>query len=204
MSKVAAIILAAGRASRFGAQAGDSKIAARLDGKPLVRHVAEAALASSARPVIVVTGHAEEAARTALASLDVAFAHNAQAASGMASSLRCGLAATPPSCEAALVLLADMPRVQAATLDALIAAYEAATPRPAAVAPVYEGRRGNPVLLDRSLFAAVAAPGRGVGGAGRGKAAPVARAPNPLPRARGVHDVDTREALAAEQAQGAP
>lgn len=204
MSKVAAIILAAGRASRFGAQAGDSKVTARLDGKPLVRHVAEAALASSARPVIVVTGHAAEAAQTALTGLDVAFAHNTQAASGMASSLRCGLAAAPPSCEAALVLLADMPRVQAATLDALIAAYEAAAPRPAAVAPVYEGRRGNPVLLDRSLFAAVAALEGDVGARGMLKAAGAGLHEIAVADAGVLFDVDTREALAAEQAQGAP
>ncbi len=51
---VAAMILAAGQGVRFGQ---DSKLLAALDGKPLVRHVAEAALASMARPVIAVLGH---------------------------------------------------------------------------------------------------------------------------------------------------
>lgn len=202
MSKVAAIILAAGRASRFGAAAGDSKAAAPLDGRPLVRHVAEAALASRARPIIVVTGHAAEAVQAALAGLDVMFAHNAQAASGMASSLQCGLAAAP-SCDAALILLADMPRVRATTLDALIAAYEGATPHPLAVAPVYEGRRGNPVLLGRPLFGAVAALEGDVGARGLLHAAGSGLVEIAVNDPGVLLDIDTRAALAAERAHSA-
>lgn len=203
MNKVAAIILAAGRASRFGAGEGDSKVLAPLDGRPLVRHVAEAALASRARPVIVVTGHAAEAVQAALAGLDVTFVHNARAASGMASSLQCGLAAAPSSCDAALILLADMPRVRAATFDALIAAHEGATPHPLAVAPVYEGRRGNPVLLGRPLFGAVAALEGDVGARGLLKAAGAEIAEIAVSDPGVLLDIDTREALAAERAQGA-
>ena len=51
---VAAIVLAAGRSTRMG---GPNKLAAEIGGTPLVRTVAEQALASRARPVIVVTGH---------------------------------------------------------------------------------------------------------------------------------------------------
>ena len=51
MKTVASIILAAGRARRFGAGPGDSKVLAQLEGKALVRHVAEAALNSRAKPV---------------------------------------------------------------------------------------------------------------------------------------------------------
>ena len=56
----AAIVLAAGRGTRFAA---GPKLLARLDGKPLVRHVAEAAAASAARPVLVVTGHRADGGR---------------------------------------------------------------------------------------------------------------------------------------------
>ena len=56
MSRIAAIILAAGQASRFRAAAGEAgpatKLVAQMEGKPLVRHVAEAALASRAAPII--------------------------------------------------------------------------------------------------------------------------------------------------------
>ena len=76
-------------------------------------------------------------------------------ATGMASSLRVGLALTVDD-DGALVLLADMPDVTGAILDRLIAAFEAA-PDCAAVAPAHRGRRGNPVLLARRLYASVAA-----------------------------------------------
>jgi molybdenum cofactor cytidylyltransferase len=155
--RFAAVVLAAGRSSRFRAEGGEevSKLVARFDGKPLVRHAAEAALASRARPVVVVTGHAREAVELALAGLPVALADNADFASGLASSLRAGVAALPAHVAGALVLLGDMPRIEAALLDRLIGAF-AARPLALAAAPVHAGRRGNPVLLSRALFPALA------------------------------------------------
>ncbi len=154
MSAVAAIILAAGTSSRFLASGAEepTKLVARVDDVPLVRRVALAALASRGRPVIVVTGHAEGAVRAALAGLDLAVAHNPGFASGLAGSLRTGLDALPQTAIAALILLGDMPYVDAGVLDALIETF-AGTPGVDAVAPVRDGRRGNPVLLGRSLFA---------------------------------------------------
>ncbi|HYA72186.1 MAG TPA: nucleotidyltransferase family protein [Roseiarcus sp.] len=157
MAEIGAIVLAAGRSSRFRAEGGEdvSKLVAVLDGKPLVRHAAEAALASRARPVVVVTGHAREAVEAALAGLPLLFAHNADFASGLASSLKAGVAALPSGVAGALVLLGDMPRIKAPLLDRLIGAF-AARPFALAAAPVYAGRRGNPVLLARALFPALA------------------------------------------------
>lgn len=198
MSDVAAIILAAGAASRFRAAAGDggppTKLVALLGGKPLVRHVAEAALASRARPVIVVTGHAQVAVEAALADLPVSFVHNADFATGLASSLRAGLGAAPASAQAALVLLGDMPRISAPLLDALIAAH-GLHPEAKAVAPLFEGARGNPVLIARALFASVATLT-----GDRGARALLAAAANevvevPVADAAVIFDVDTPDAL---------
>lgn len=195
MGEIGAIILAAGRASRFGAGADDSKVLARLDGKPLVRHVAEAALASRARPVVVVIGHAGAGVRAALDGLDATIVDNPHAASGMAGSLKAGVAALPADCAGALILLADMPRVRARTLDALIAAYAAGDRRPDAVAPVFAGRRGNPVLLGRALFGAVAGLEGDVGGRALLAQADVREIEVDDP---GVSiDIDTRAALRA-------
>ncbi len=157
MSEIGAVVLAAGRSARFRAAGGQdvSKLVAMLDGKPLVRHAAEAALASRARPVVVVTGHAREAVEAALAGLPLLFAHNADFASGLASSLKAGMAALPGDVAGALVLLGDMPRIEAPLLDRLIGAF-AARPFALAAAPVHAGRRGNPVLLARALFPALA------------------------------------------------
>ena len=158
MARIAAIILAAGASSRFKAAGGGeaSKLLAALAGKPLVRHAAEAALASSARPVVVVTGHDAQAVEAALDGLALRFAHNARCREGLASSLKTGIAALPDDAAGALILLGDMPAVTPVLIDRLIAAF-ADRPDALAVAPSVEGRRGNPALLSRSLFPAVAA-----------------------------------------------
>ncbi len=157
MTGVAAIVLAAGASSRFRARDASvpTKLVAELDGVPLVRLVANAALASRTRPVIVVTGHAESDVRAALDELDLRFVHNPYFASGLSGSLRTGLSALPPEVSGALILLGDMPLVSADLLDRLIEAHDGA-PDMDAVAPVTGGQRGNPVLIVRPLFEAAA------------------------------------------------
>jgi molybdenum cofactor cytidylyltransferase len=198
MAEVAAILLAAGTSSRFKAAGGAdvSKLVALLAGKPLVRHAAEAARASRARPIVVVTGYERGAVEAALDGMELRFAHNPVYAQGLASSLRTGVAALPPSVAGALVLLGDMPAVTPDLLDRLIAAF-AARPSALAVAPVERGRRGNPVLVSRALFPAIATLG-GDEGARRllNAAAPGDIIEVDAPGACAVLDVDTPRSLA--------
>jgi molybdenum cofactor cytidylyltransferase len=197
MSEVAAIILAAGRATRFGAGPDTSKVLALLDGKPLVRWVAEAAVASQACGVIAVSGHVGAAVRHSLAGLAVEHVQNAAYADGMAGSLQAGIAALPPAISGAVVLLADMPRITTAIIDRLIAAYEADGARADAVVPLHGGRQGNPVLLGRSIFAAVQTLS-GDQGARRLFGDPQWTVlPCPIDDAAIEIDVDTPDALAA-------
>lgn len=153
MTRIGAIVLAAGRSSRYRAAGGSepTKLVAEYSGKPIVRAVVEAALASRARPVVVVVGHARKAVEAALSGLPVAIADNPDYASGIGSSLRVGLRAVPADLEGALVLLGDMPNVDAKLIDRLIVAFEA-QPRAHAAAPLQDGRRGNPALLARTIF----------------------------------------------------
>jgi len=156
MAEIAAIILAAGRSSRFDAGAQDTKLIAPLFGKPLVRYVAEAALASRARPILVVTGHAAGKVEAALAGLDLFLIANPHYQTGLSSSLKAGIAALPKTAAGAVILLADMPRISAELIDRLIGIFEASIEAPRAVTPVRAGSRGNPVLIGRTLFDAVA------------------------------------------------
>ena len=145
---VAALILAAGRSRRMG---GPNKLIATFNGTPLVRRVAEAALASRAHPVIVVTGHMRGEVEAALAGLDLRFVHNPDFAEGLSASLGTGVAAVPEGSAGALVTLADMPGITAAVLDALIAAFDPREGR-AIIVPTAAGKRGNPVLWGRAFF----------------------------------------------------
>jgi molybdenum cofactor cytidylyltransferase len=153
MTRVGAVVLAAGQSSRFRAGGGGdpTKLVAKLDGKPIVRRVVEAALAAKARPIVVVTGYARESVEAAIADCDVRLAFNLKFASGLASSLSLGLSAIPRDVVGALVLLGDMPQVGAPLIDALIDAFLARKDALAAV-PLHEGQRGNPVLLSQKLF----------------------------------------------------
>ena len=202
-ANVAAIILAAGAASRFRAGGGReaSKLVALFEGKALVRHVAEAALASHARPVVVVTGHARDEVAAALSGLALSHVHNAAYAQGVAGSLKAGIAALPRDASGAVILLGDMPGVTAAIIDALIAALQA-NKSALAVAPTRDGKRGNPVLLTRAVFPAVAGLSGDQGARKLVDAAGMAVIEAPVASEAIFQDVDTREdlrALAAEQ-----
>jgi len=146
--RIAAIVLAAGQSRRMGAV---NKLLAEIGGKPMVAQVVDAALASQARPVVVVVGHEAEQVRAALAGRDVLFAHNPDYAEGISTSLRQGLRALPGGVDGALICLGDMPRVAPQQLDRLIAAFNPVEGRAICV-PTVHGKRGNPVLFARRFF----------------------------------------------------
>ncbi|PIW26637.1 MAG: hypothetical protein COW30_14115 [Rhodospirillales bacterium CG15_BIG_FIL_POST_REV_8_21_14_020_66_15] len=147
-SGVTAVVLAAGRSTRM---APLNKLTADYQGAALVRHAAEAALASRAAEVVVVVGHEAEAVREALSGLDVRFVANPDYATGLASSVKAGIAAVAPGARGAVILLGDMPGVTAAVVDALIGAFEG-TGGQHICRPRHAGRPGNPVLWPCALF----------------------------------------------------
>jgi len=145
---IAAVVLAAGRSTRMG---GPNKLLAEIGGRSLVRIAVEQALASRAKPVIVVTGHERERVEAALKGLPVQFVHNPDFAVGLGGSVRTGIAAVPAAADGAIVCLGDMPQVDAALIDRLIAGF-APEQGALAVVPTIEGQRGNPVLWSRRFF----------------------------------------------------
>jgi molybdenum cofactor cytidylyltransferase len=189
---VHAVILAAGRSRRMG---GPNKLLARFGEEPLVRRVVLAALASKAASVTVVTGHQEERVRAALEGLAVSFTANPDYESGLASSLKAGIAALPPDAAGALVMLGDMPEVGGADVDRLIAGFVAAGGS-SVVRATHGGKRGNPVILPRPAFADV---GGLTGDTGARHLIETGGAPViDVEIGRGASlDVDTAEAMAA-------
>lgn len=150
-AKVHAVVLAAGRASRMG---GPNKLLAEFGGEPLVRRTVMRALGSSASSVVVVTGHQSDRVSAALRGLQVQLIENPDFASGLAASLKRGVAALPSDADGALIVLGDMPGVSSADLTVLIEAFRK-NDATSIVRATHGGKRGNPVILPRTLFSAV-------------------------------------------------
>ena len=195
--RIAAIVLAAGRSTRMG---GPNKLIAEIAGKPLVRITVEQALASRARPVIVVTGHERARIEAALAGLDVRLVHNPAYAEGLSTSLKAGLGAVPPENDGAIVGLGDMPQVSAALIDRLIGAFEPARGA-LAVVPTIDGKRGNPVVWSRRFFPDLMALDGDVGARHLIAVYAEAVAEVPVTDAAALIDVDTPETLRAVKAE---
>ena len=147
LARIAAIVLAAGLSSRMGS----NKLLVPLSGKPMVRHVVEAATGSAAEKVIVVTGNAADEVRRAISPLTPDFAENREYSNGLSTSLKCGLAHVPEGYDGAIIMLGDMPGVTSELLDKLIAAFDPSEGRAICVA-THHGRRGNPVLWAHRFF----------------------------------------------------
>jgi molybdenum cofactor cytidylyltransferase len=148
---VAAIVLAAGKARRFGAQ----KLLAPFGASTVVRTVVDTVRSAGMDYVVVVVGPGGEAVRAAVGSGEVTWAENPEPDRGLSSSVATGLAALPPNVGAVLMVLGDQPTVSAQVVGQVVAAWRGGAGP--VVAPRYRGLRGNPVLFDAALFEALGA-----------------------------------------------
>lgn len=146
--RVTAVVLAAGESKRMGEQTkqllpwGETTVLGQT-----LRNLKQTA----SHDIVVVSGHKAGAVEAAAAAEAVPAIYNPQYASGeMLSSLQTAVRLLPADRAAVLVMLADQPMVEPATIDRLLAAYWQGQGE--LIAPVYEGRRGNPVLIGRSHF----------------------------------------------------
>jgi CTP:molybdopterin cytidylyltransferase MocA len=130
---IGAVILAAGEASRFGSPKQQL----------MLPDVLCAVRASSVDEIVVVEGAYE-------LETDARLVRCAEWQRGMGASLRCGLEALPGAAEAAVVVLADGPELAPEAIDRVITAWRGGAGK--ALAASYEGRRGHPVLLERSVW----------------------------------------------------
>ncbi|XVV10988.1 nucleotidyltransferase family protein [Actinoplanes sp. CA-131856] len=153
----AGLVLAAGAGRRYGMP----KALVRYPGKLLVERAVDTLREAALSPIVVVLGAQAELVQATAPDLP-GVVINADWESGLASSLRAGLAALETTdADSAVVLLVDMPGVTAEAVRRVSAAAGA----DALVMGGYEGRRGHPVLLGRKHWAGVAATATGDSGA---------------------------------------
>jgi len=145
-SPIAAIVLAAGLSSRYGSA---NKLLLPFADGTVVRHVVNTVIASDVDQIIVVTGHQRECVEKALANMPVTFVHNPRYAAGeMVSSTQAGLGHLETTrAQAAMIMLGDQPLMPASMLRRLMQMYH--NDCGSIIAPMYNGTRGHPVLLDR-------------------------------------------------------
>ena len=158
---VAAVLLAAGAASRMGYR---PKCLMERDGEPLVRRQVRALFGAGVAAVWVVLGHHAERIQRALSGLPVQVVMNEAPDRGQVASLRLGLGCLPADTEAVLIALADQPLIDAQDIGELLQAYAA---RPAGthfVRPVVDGQPGNPVVFSRGVARSILADGAETGG----------------------------------------
>ncbi len=146
---IAGIVLAAGGSKRMGRV----KQLLAWKGKPLVRHVAETAIAAGLDPVVVVTGCATEQVERALVGLPVKVIFNPEWERGQASSIRAGLDVLPGQRGGAVFLLSDMPQVPPALIEAELEIHQREAV--SIICPRVGVQRTNPVLFDRQTFPAL-------------------------------------------------
>ena len=145
--RLEAIVLAAGLSVRFGAP----KLLAPLDGRPLIHAALDVAFAAPVRAVTVVTGGHAPAVGAAVEAFGrpVRVVHAPDHGEGLSASLRAGIGALPADTAGVFIFLADMPWIQHGVAGRLATALAGGAQ---AAAPVFEGRRGHPVLLSAALF----------------------------------------------------
>lgn len=143
---VAGIILGAGRSTRMGR----TKQLLPWQGSTILGQVLGQARRSCLAPLIVVLVHDAERITQKVDLVGAKVVVNPDFARGQGTSLRAGLEGLPQGAEAALFLLGDQPLVTASVIDRILREYR--SQKAGIIIPLYQGQRGNPVLIDRSLF----------------------------------------------------
>lgn len=150
-SRIGAVILAAGRSARMG----EPKQLLHVGGKTLLEQALQNVRGSTVCEIVLVLGFAAETIAKRVSVERTKVVVNQDYRHGLGSSLRAGLSALDPLTNAALIVLADQPLVRSKTLDRLIDRYQKGNAQ--ILVPTYQGFRGNPILLDRSVFPEVIA-----------------------------------------------
>jgi molybdenum cofactor cytidylyltransferase len=150
MRALGAVLLAAGASKRFGT---DNKLLAEINGRPMVRVVADALLgAGCIDGVLVVTGHDDQSIRRVLESLPVRFIFNADWRDGMGTSIAFGVSKLSAALDGAAIVPGDMPFLTSNVIERLGARFEERNGTSIVFPVTPAGAQRNPVIWPRRLF----------------------------------------------------
>ncbi|NLC62872.1 MAG: nucleotidyltransferase family protein [Thermoanaerobacterales bacterium] len=146
---ICGIIMAAGE----GRRAGGAKLSRIINNKPMLEWVVETAISSKLTDIILVTGHERDFAERLAKKYNVRAFYNKDYASGMSSSLRCGINNLPKSAQGVAIILGDMPFLSHHTVDLLIDCF--CELKKGIIIPVYYGKKGHPPIMSTKYVAEV-------------------------------------------------
>jgi CTP:molybdopterin cytidylyltransferase MocA len=180
---------------------GPNKLLVDVEGEPMVRRALRTLQAVPLTPIVVVLGPAAGAVRQALGDPAGWQACSAPESADHQVSVDAGLRALPADLDAILVMLSDQPLLDAADLRWLVDRWRA-LPRGCALVPVFEGRRGNPVIVDAAMRAPILEAGPAVGARGYLASHPALVRCVEVPNDHFVVDIDTIDDLASLAGRG--
>jgi molybdenum cofactor cytidylyltransferase len=143
MTRISAILLAAGESKRMGT----NKLSLPWGRKTVLEHCLRVLLSSQVGEGWVVLNKQTWELGQRLRGPRVTLVHNPRSQEGMSTSIRKGIQAMGQKSRAVLIALGDHPLLKANTVNALIRAY--AEKKGTIIVPVFRGKRGHPVLFDR-------------------------------------------------------
>ncbi|WP_425070858.1 nucleotidyltransferase family protein [Sagittula sp. S175] len=152
MRDIAILIPAAGASSRMR---GKDKLLETVCGVPLLRRMAQTAIATGAHVAVTLPDYDHPRAR-ALAGLPVQIVAVPDACDGMSSSLRRGVGMLPRGMSAVVILPADMPELEANDIRHLMEAFKSIPHPMLQQATAEDGTPGHPVLFPADCFSAMA------------------------------------------------
>jgi len=148
--KIEGIILAAGLSTRMGVP----KLTLEIEGIPIIRSVAQAAVESELHRVILVKSPSDSRVAKALgpAAKDPRLSQvvNLHPEAGMSSSMRKGIESLDRETAGVMILLGDQPGIAGTIINRLLAAFRKEPAK--IIAPVVQARRTTPVIFPATLF----------------------------------------------------
>jgi molybdenum cofactor cytidylyltransferase len=143
MKDIWAIILAAGESKRMGRP----KMLLPFNGSTMIATVLKNVSGSKADKVLVVLGAGKDAVAGNISKFKIKCCYNENYRDGMLSSVKCGFKNLPSDYKAAMVFQGDQPFIGNDVINTIIEAYLSS--KNGIVIPVFDGKRGHPILIDR-------------------------------------------------------
>ncbi len=190
--RVAGVVLAAGESRRMG----QLKALLPFGSRTVIEQVLQPLLSVDLSEVAVVLGHRAEEIAAVLEPLPVRLLYNADYRLGMTSSVQVALRSLDPVPDAYLLALVDQPQIGLPVVQQLLAAHTRT--QKGLVIPIWQGKRGHPLLLSAAYRPAVLAltPDQGLNMVTRGN--PNDTLELPIGNDDILRDMDYQEEYAAE------